>query len=100
MTTKSQRIRMAVKLYEDFTGDIGGIASEKLEWKAGEEDVLVIIGQCEAIAYRATRDGETQSYQHEFSENAQPALAVSHDGLRLYLLAGAYKFTSHGIEDR
>ena len=85
-------------MFEDFTGH----RADKLEQVdvPPQDDVLIVIGECEAIAYRATRDGETHSYQHEFSENARPALAVSHDGRRLYLLAGAYEFTSHGIEDR
>lgn len=93
-----RKVRQAQRLFSDFTG---APADTLEEFETPPQDeVLVVIGQCEAIAYQATRDGETASYQHEFSPEARPALAVSHDGRRLYLLAGAYKFTSHGIEDR
>ena len=94
----SKKIKQAARLFTDFTGMEGEILGE--EEVPPVDDVMVIVGVCEAIAYTATRDGETASYQHEFSPNARPALAVSHDGRRLYLLAGAYEFTSHGIEDR
>lgn len=91
------KVQAALKLFEDFTGH-----SAKVEGRVEipGDDVLVIVGECEAIAYTATRDGETHSYQHEFKKSARPVLAVSHDGERLYLLAGAYKFTNRGIEDR
>jgi hypothetical protein len=96
--SRSQKIKQAARLFEDFTGMQGEVVDE--HDVPPIDDVMVIVGICEAIAYTATRDGETASYQHEFSPNARPALAVSHDGRRLYLLAGAYRFTAHGIEDR
>ena len=88
--------RTAEKLFTDFTGHN---ADELVEVSVPTDDVLVVVGDCEAIAYTATRDGETHSYQHEFKKSARPVLCVSHDGERLYLLAGAYKFTHRGIED-
>lgn len=91
------KAKSALKLFEDFTGSPGKIEGTiQLPY----DDTLVIVGECEAIAYNATRDGETHSYQHEFLKASRPVLAVSHDGQRLYLLAGAYKFTHRGIEDR
>ena len=94
----SKKIKQAARLFTDFTGMEGEVVGE--EEVPPVDDVMVVVGICEAIAYQATRDGETASYQHEFSPHARPALAVSHDGRRLYLLAGAYRFTAHGIEDR
>ena len=96
--SRSKKIKQAARLFTDFTGMEGEVVDE--QEVPPVDDVMVIVGICEAIAYTATRDGETASYQHEFSPNARPALAVSHDGRRLYLHAGAYEFTSHGIEDR
>lgn len=93
-----EKIKQAAKLFQDFTGMEGEIVDQ--HEMPPVDDVMVVIGICEAIAYRTTRDGETASYQHEFSPRARPALAVSHDGRRLYLLAGRYRFTAHGIEDR
>lgn len=97
MVKDGRKVHQAARLFEDFTGmDADSVESFDVP---PQDDVMVVVGVCEAIAYQATRDGETASYQHEFSPNARPALAVSHDGRRLYLLAGAYKFTAHGIED-
>jgi hypothetical protein len=98
VVNKRAKVQKAVRLFEDFSGHRGDTI-DRVEIPT-QDDVLVVIGRCVAIAYEATRDGETAEYQHEFSPNARPELAVSFDGRRLYLLAGAYEFTSHGIEDR
>lgn len=96
--TQQQKLDMAARRFANFTG-INGIDVSALE-VPDPDDVLVIIGPCEAIAYNAVRDGELNSYQHEFRPESRPLLAVSFDGKRLYLLEGNYEFTSHGIEDR
>lgn len=93
----ADKLEQALKLFEDFTGHTAKVEGT---FDIPADDTLVIVGECEAIAYNATRDGETHSYQHEFKKSSRPVLAVSHDGERLYLLAGAYKFTHRGIEDR
>lgn len=90
----------AAKLFEDFTGHPAD-QSRKVafrELKDGEQ--LVYVGRVCAIAYEATRDGDTEVFEHEFRASSRPVLAASSDGRRLYLLAGAYKFTHRGIEDR
>lgn len=92
-----RKTRAALALFEDFTGHQGEVMGTQ---ELPQDDTLVVVGECEAIAYTAMRDGETASYQHEFRKSSRPVLAVSHDGKRLYLLAGAYKFTHRGIEDR
>lgn len=92
----NQKTKRALALFESFTGHAGEVAGTI---DLPSDDTLVIVGECDAIAYTATRDGETHSYQHEFKKSARPVLAVSHDGERLYLLAGAYRFTHRGIED-
>lgn len=94
----AKKIKQAARLFTNFTGMQGEVVGQ--EDVPPVDDVMVVVGICEAIAYQATRDGETASYQHEFSPKARPALAVSSDGRRLYLIAGSYEFTSHGIEDR
>lgn len=91
------RLEAAARRFEEFTGHRAGLVEEMT---LPDDDTLMVVGECEAIAYNATRDGETHSYQHEFRKGSRPVLAVSHDGKRLYLLAGAYEFTDHGIEDR
>ena len=93
---QKRRVQSALKLFEDFTGEPGEVVGHV---DIPDDDTLTVIGTCEAIAYTATRDGVTESYQHEFKPSARPVLAVSSDGLRLYLLAGAYEFTERGIVD-
>lgn len=97
MAVDKAKVEQALRLFEDFTGHDATVEGHV---DIPQDDTLVIVGECEAIAYSATRDGETASYQHEFRKSSRPVLAVSHDGQRLYLLAGAYKFTHRGIEDR
>lgn len=96
--TKNQRakIRAASALFKEFTGDEANTLDSI---DVPQDDTLMVVGICEAIAYNTTRDGERNSYQHEFKPKARPVLAVSSDGKRLYLLAGDYRFTDHGIED-
>ena len=86
----------ALRLFEGFTGHEGAIAG-KISVPAPR--TLVVIGECEAIAYTATRDGATHSYEHDFRESSRPVLAVTPDGKRLYLVGGKYKFGNRGIED-
>ncbi|MDW8259325.1 MAG: hypothetical protein RML32_07760 [Gammaproteobacteria bacterium] len=94
----SRKIEAARKRFEAFTG-MTATTVEEIEVPP-LDDVLFVVGECEAIAYNTVRDGIVQSFQHEFRKKSRPVLAVSSDGRRLYLLAGAYKFTDRGIEDR
>jgi hypothetical protein len=93
-------VRKALRLYEEFTGMAGEVVGTVNVPELKRDDVLVVIGDCEAIAYSTVRNGKRESYQHEFRASSRPVLAASHDGHRLYLLAGAYRFTDRGIEDR
>lgn len=93
---KRAKLAAAAKLFEDFTGDEASTIESVV---VPPDTTLMVIGDCDAIAYTATRDGETASYQHEFKKSSRPVLAVSHDGKRLYLIAGSYRFTHRGIED-
>jgi hypothetical protein len=61
---------------------------------------LTAIGKCDGILYSAVRDGKLERYIHEFSRKSRPTFAVSPDGKQLYLLGGAYNFTSRGIVDK
>lgn len=95
--TKPTLVKRGLKLFEDFTGHKGEVAGSV---ELHTDEVLTVIGPCEAIAYTATRDGKTYSFQHEFEDpKCRPLLASSVDGTRLYLLGGNFKFGSRGIED-
>lgn len=92
-----RKVAAARRLFTSFTG-LDANELQEIEVPQVDE-VLLSVGHCEAIAYETVRDGKVQSFQHEFSRKARPVLAVSHDGRRLYLLAGAYRFTHRGIVD-
>lgn len=97
---RQRAIEAALKRFEDFTGMSGEVVGSIEVPEVQEGEPLVVIGDLEAVAYTTVRNGVTESYQHEFRKSSRPVLACSHDGSRLFLLAGSYKFTSRGIEDR
>jgi hypothetical protein len=97
MAVDKKQVAAALKLFEDFTGHEARV--EGYADVPDVDDTMVVVGTIHAIAYTATREGETHLYEHQFSESAAPVLAVSYDGKRLYLLGGSYRFTHRGIED-
>lgn len=88
--------KKAVKIFTSFTG-------QKPEYVDTVQFPIYAtvagIGNVDAIQYSTVRDGVKETYVHEFKKGCRPVLAVSPDGKQLYLLAGAYKFTSNGIKD-
>lgn len=98
MAVNDARVKAALKLFEDFTGHEARV--EGYAEVPDVDDTMVVVGTINAIAYTATREGETHTYEHQFSDASAPSLAVSHDGKRLYILGGSYRFTHRGIEDR
>jgi hypothetical protein len=96
---RDAKVKQAARLFEAFTGSDADVI-DAVQVPDIADDVLVIVGKVEAIAYSTRRAGKRESYQHEFKPSSRPVLAVSHDGRRLYMLAGAYRFTPRGIEDR
>jgi len=95
MTDK--HVREATSLYEKFSGEK---ARQVQRVKLPHHGVLILIGECEKIAYNTVRDGRVERYIHTFRARSRPILASSHDGTQLYLLDGAYRFTDRGITDR
>lgn len=89
--------RKAAQAYADFTGaQPKGVRTAKLDdrdvngWK---------LGKAVGVAYRATRDGQTKEYFHEFKQTAAPDVVSRDDGRQLYFAGGSYKVTDRGIED-
>lgn len=93
----SGKVRQAAALYQAFTGHK---ATTGKQVRLPAASVGLAIGPLLAVAYETTRDGKREKYMHEFRRGARPLLASSHDGLSLYLLGGAYRFTDRGIVDR
>lgn len=90
-------LRQAVKLYRDFRGEEPrGFVKVKMP---ALPTAMLTVGECLGIMYRTRRDGKVEDYLHRFAKKARPTLAVSSDGLQLFLLGGAYSVTDRGIED-
>ena len=60
---------------------------------------LFVFGELLEVKYRTTRDGEVQLYKHPFRVQSRPLLAARHDGKRIYIVGGRYRFTETGIND-
>jgi hypothetical protein len=90
------KIAAAARRFEDFTGHK---AAHVDKFDVADPDTFFLMGEAEAIAYNAVRDGKRESYIHEFRRKSRPLLTASHDGKSLYLLGGAYRVTDRGIED-
>lgn len=93
----SENLKTGVSLYQRFSGHKAEYV-DKVPYRV--DTVQVAIGHCLGIMYETVRDGKREKYLHRFKKGSRPVLAVSADGRQLYLLAGAYKFTECGIEDR
>lgn len=64
-----------------------------------ESKTLVKIGKLDGVLYSTVRDGINESYIHEFKKLSRPTFCVTHDGARIVLVGGRYKFTDRGIVD-
>lgn len=62
--------------------------------------VGMVIGELDAVCYTTVRDGETESYKHEFRKKSRPMLVSSADGKNLYIVGGSYHFGARGIVDK
>lgn len=96
--TKSvkNKILEATERHKDFSGHTPEFIDKK---DLHDFSVSFKVGMCDAILYTTTRDGRVEKYVHEFKKKARPILASSHDGKKITLIGGNYKFTDRGIVD-
>lgn len=87
----------AKRRFQSFQGR-AALAGEVVQIKMAKATDAFVVGDLVGVIYKARGDGET--YIHRFKKSARPVLYVSADGLQLYALAGAYRFTDRGFEDR
>src|SRR5574340_233722 len=94
---KNPSVKRAAKLISSFTGkpaEVYGRVNLPPPPKTG-----IVIGELLGVIYRADR--EKTDYIHRFqSKSSRPLLVASHDGKRLILIGGSYRFTDRGIVDR
>lgn len=91
----AQSLSRAVELYEGFTDQPPRVL-KKLTLPAPPKAALAI-GKVFGIMYSVDATGER--FHHEFKQQAQPTLIVSHDGHQVFLRGGAYTFTERGFVD-
>lgn len=95
--TKHHRVEKAIDLFQKFRGERPEYLDSK---KIQVDDVGLLIGKVDGIAYETTYEGKAERYYHQFADNARPLLVSSHDGKQLYLIGGSYSFTQDGIVDK
>jgi hypothetical protein len=92
------QIREAIRLYEDFSGHDGETIAKLA--KPEYPDVVLAIGELDAVCYTTVRDGKEERYIHDFRKKSRPLLCCSHDGKTLIILGGEFQFTERGIVDK
>lgn len=92
--SKRARVKEAARRFADFTGH----QAESLTLIDNpNNDTTFLIGDLDGVLYTTVRDGQKESYVHEFKTRSRPLLASSYDGKQLYILNGGYKMTDRGI---
>ena len=103
----SRELRQAGRLFADFTGHDPRIGERLdasralgLPIQPGRKIPLVAFAELLEVKDRTIRDGKEEFYRHPFRASSRPLLAARHDGKRLYIVGGRYRFTDRGIVDQ
>ncbi|MGH7886250.1 MAG: hypothetical protein ACREPG_00165 [Candidatus Binatia bacterium] len=102
----ASRVKQAQSLGLAFSGHKPELAETldashalKLPLKPGAKIPLFVFGEMMGVKYRTVRDGRSEMYEHTFRKSSRPLLAARHDGSRVYIVGGRYRFTDRGIVD-
>lgn len=82
---------------EKFSAFTGHDATHVNRFKKAPMKAAFALGNLLAVEYRATRDGVSDRYRHEFRKSSQPLLVS--DGSQLDIVGGRIRVTDRGIED-
>lgn len=95
------QLRQAADLYERFSGhDPDVVDVVPIQPIAPDAQIAaVLVGTLDGVLYTTERDGQVEKYIHRFAARDKPALAVSADGRRMFIIGGRYRFTELGIVD-
>jgi hypothetical protein len=100
------RVESAKRLGRDFSGRtpelnerIDASRTLGLPIAKGAKIPLFVFGEIVEVRYRTERDGREEYYKHPFRTSSRPLLAARHDGKRIYIVGGRYRFTDRGIVD-
>lgn len=97
MTRRARKVRAAAKLYEDFTGHEPKYI-ERVTVDVPE--VLMLVGEMDAVLYTCIRDGRQEHYKHTFRKSSRPLLCSNETGTALFIVGGRYSMTDRGIVDK
>ena len=92
----ARELDQADELLNDFSGHRG---REVLSVRERPIKTGLVVGDLLGVMYATTRDGQKEKYGHEFRSKSRPLLVASHDGSRIGIVGGRYRFTERGIED-
>lgn len=92
----ARELDAADDLLNDFSGHR---AREVLSVRERPIKAGLVVGDLLGVMYATTRDGKRLQYCHEFRPSSRPLLVASHDGSRIGIVGGRYRFTDRGIED-
>lgn len=92
----ARELDQADDLLNSFAGRSG---REILAVKERPIKTGLVVGNVLGVMYETVRDGKTENYCHEFKRKSRPLLVASHDGARIGIVGGRYRFTDRGIED-
>lgn len=82
---------------DKFSAFTGHAATHVTKFKKPPMKAAFALGNLLAVEYRATRDGVSDRYRHEFRKSSQPLLVS--DGSQLEVVGGRFQVTDRGIED-
>ena len=91
------KLQTAAKLYEDFTGDVPQYIERV---RVDVPEVVLLVGELDAVLYSCHRDGKLEHYKHTFRKTSRPLLVTNETGTALFVVGGRFSFTEKGIEDR
>lgn len=96
------KLHQAADLYERFSGHDPKVV-DVVQIEPIPDDaqlVAVLVGTLDGVLYTTRRDNRVEKYIHRFHAKDKPALAVSADGRRMFILGGRFTFTERGIVDK
>lgn len=88
-------VKRAVALYKAFFGRAPSV-QEVVTVTCPDGADAIVIGRVKSVVYHPTQG--SRPLEHEFSKRNPPMLAVTANGRQIFVLGGAYQFTSRGFK--
>ena len=89
-------LKTAIKRYKGFHWGLDPDVVDVIETPGRWPDVLVALGELEAVIYRTTKGREKAAFIHDFG-GSLPILAMDPETDHLYIVGGDYRIEDRGI---